>query len=301
MAGLKITNAIVFDLDGNLNRKVSGKLYHRCGFDPDGRFQMMPIGAQQVFSVAGGSAKDLTFKFSPGSGGSFKFIDQDMTIQYLGTFGLATIEAVTVGDCALELVNSQNKTIDRIDVKIVGSNSVATRFYNLIDSTGRRGLNSDSPMFAQSALASLVDQVNLIVSQQCFVSMKLNGEGLLRDLNVAGDMESSVVIEKQHSPLFASTDIDRTAEYHVIFAWDLPTHAAGITLFAMSLIKQAILNRPFPPACTIAHEFVHFLSPAPSGREDHDKERSDLMNAGPADEHGIMMREERLLKARASH
>lgn len=298
---LKITNAIVFDLDQNLHRTVSGNLFHRCGFDPAARFQMMPVGGQQAFSVAGGSAKDLTFRLSADSKGSFKFVTQDMTSRYFDTYGLAMIEAVTPGDCALELVNSGGKVIDRIDVKIVRSNSVATRFYNLIDGKGRRALDASSPMFTPSAVADLVDQVNLIVSQQCFVSMKLNGEGLLRDLNVPEDMENSVVIEKQHSPLFKSTDIDRTAEYHVIFVWDLPTHAAGITLFALTLIKQTILKGPFPPACTIAHEFVHFLSPAVSGREDHDKERSDLMNEQPAPNHGIMMREERLLKARASH
>jgi hypothetical protein len=307
MAALKITkntsntSILKFDLDVERIGRATGKLIHFYGFDPEGRFLMIGQGARTQFSVAGGSFTGLTFKFRPGSGGSFKFIGQDMTIKFGSSQGLVTIEAVSPGECALELVDSQDKTIDRIDVKVVPFTFVATRFYNLIDGKGRRGLDPDSDIVTQQALATLVDRVNMIVMLQCGVGLKLNGEGRLRDLKVVGDMEDPVIIEKQHSALFESTDIDRAAEYHVILVWNLPPQTAGITLFEMSLIKSAVLSRPFPPESTVAHEFVHFLSPTTTGKSDHDPEKSDLMRDAPAEERGIMMRRERQLKSRANH
>jgi hypothetical protein len=263
---------------------------------------MMMAGDRKQFSVAGGSPKGLTFMFrSTGKGGMFKFIAQDMDLKFKDRQGLVTIEGVTPGDCALELVDSSSMaTIDWIAVTVVKFSKVVTRFYNLVPGNG--GNSVDPNTINKTVLDDEMDSVNTIVMLQCAVSMVPSGGGLLRDLQVPSFTGGRVQLEDQSQflAMFASSDLDRDAEYHVIFARSIDTHAEAITKSNITLAKSTLLTKPFHPECTLAHEFVHFLSQGSSGSS-HDNLKSDLMFDSPSEGRGIMMRSERLSRTRFSH
>jgi len=113
---------------------------------------------------------------------------------------------------------------------------------------------------------------------------------------------SKVELEDQRKflALFSSSDLDRDAEYHVIFARGIDSHAAAITKLNFTLVKSDVLARPFHPECTFAHEFVHFLSEESPGPH-HDGLKSELMFDSPAEGRGIMMHRQRILRTRFSH
>jgi hypothetical protein len=271
---LKIVNSSIGSFDLDLAKGGSnGQLVHFFGFDPVARFQMIMVGDRRQFSVSGGSPKGFTFKFAPtGKGGRFKFIAQDMDLKFKDRQGLVTIEGVVPGDCSLELVDSNTLTpVDRIDVTVVKFANVVTRFYNLVPKSG--GNSVDPKTVTKTKLDDLMDSVNTIVMMQCSVSMAPSGGGLLRDLQVPSFTGGRVQLEdpRQFIALFASSDVDRDAEYHVIFARSIDTGAAAITKQNFTLVKSDVLTRPFHPECTFAHEFVHFLSNESPGPESMSK------------------------------
>jgi len=300
---LKIINSAFSTFDLDLAKGGSnGKLVHFFGFDPDARFQMLMVGDRRQFSVSGGIPKGLTFNFaSTGKGGVFKVIAQDMDLKVKDRQGLVTIEGVTPGECALELVDpSGPTTVDRIAVSVVKFSKVATRFYNLVPGSG--GNSIDPNTATKTVLDDLMDSVNTIVMLQCAVTMAPSGGGLLRDLQVPSFTGGRIQLEdnSQFLAMFASSDLDRDAEYHVIFARNIDTHAEAITKSNITLAKSSLLTRAFHPESTFSHEFVHFLSQGSSGPS-HDKLKSDLMFDSPAEGRGITMRSERLSRTRFSH
>jgi hypothetical protein len=265
---------------------------HHCGFDPETRFQRMGVGTQKMFTVQhGGTAlTGMSFEIQPP--GFCRIVEQDMSLYHTPTqSGRVTIEAVASGDCELRLVSGGTK-VDSISIKAAPSRNVITRFYNLIDGTGRQGVDPSRIQVLNDALPTLIERVKGIVHAQCGVLMVRSGTGLLRDLNTSEDLQARVNIDRFN--IYALSGKDDQAQYHVMYVWGIDgAHSNGITRLNMTMINNALTNQY--PEVTLAHEFVHFLSGSGIRRvDDHDPRREDLMfKTAP---HGINMRKDRLLR-----
>ena len=244
----------------------------------------------------------MRFVIRPSSARAFRIDSQDMSQRVGHKIGLVAIQGVMAGDSQLALANSSDPSIsyDEITVRVVPIREVRVRFYNLIDTKGRRGIRDPATdaSVSNAALRSLVAEVNAMVGPQCGVQLVMSGQGSLQDLNVFADLENRVDIVKNLNAIYAS-DLDRSAQYHVAFVWGIEgSHARGITDLNISLMRTDLGPTR---SITLAHELVHFLSGGGTGRPgltvgDHDEPGSllDLMhNRSP---HGILMRKDRLMK-----
>ena len=298
MANPKIVNSIDYDLAairaGGAVPSVPGKvkLVHHFGFDAAASFQRIGVPTRKIFSVQDGGSAVTAMSFDIQPPGICKIVSQDMSLKMNATRqGVAVIESVAPGDCKLILLAGGTK-VDSVSLKAVPVRFVITRFYNLIDAKGRRGVDPARPDVSLAALDSLIDQVNGIVGAQCDVWMAKSGQGLLRDLSCRDDLQNKIDINRFN--IFAQSDMDGQAEYHVMFVWGIDgPHSNGITKSNVTMIDASITTEK--REITLAHEFVHFLSGGGIVTVgDHDTQQDDLMfKTAP---HGINMRKDRLAK-----
>ena len=280
---VKLSNIFDYELGDNK---------HHFGFDPEGRFQMLFKGDVRTFAVTGGSLAGLAVRVHPE--GFCKIDSVDFAWKGNKKNGLITVKAIETGDCDLLLFDPKGKEVDRVTIRVVRFRSLKTRFYNLKDSKGRRGVNPDDPQVATHVLLGRIAQINEIVGLQCGVYLEPSGTGLLRDCSVQADLGNRLNLKNSFKTIFQSTDMDRGADYHVFFSWALEdTTDLGNTFlnFTAILASQKEKDRDR----TLSHELVHFLSG--SGvikRNDHDEKLTDLMYKSSP--HGIMMRKGRLKK-----
>jgi hypothetical protein len=272
---------------------ASIELKHHWGFDAKEKFQRLAKGCRRVFSTKDGPVAGMTFALTGGS--NCKIIAIDMSWRNAGLTGLVCIEGDTPGTGQkLVLQNASGKTVDAIDLQVVGAaNGNNVRFYNLIDGKGRRAV-SISPLsgppasYLHADLDDLVDKVNSIVSSQADRFLFLSGSGDLLDLADPRDFGDRVDISKVN--IFTFTGRDPGADYHVIFVWKIDgSHTNGMTQGNVTLLDQSLPVNQRP--LTLAHEFVHFLSVTGSG---HDSDLTDLMHITYP--HGINLRKGRLRK-----
>ncbi len=268
-------------------------LVHNSGFDVSTKFKLLqsPVGRTQ-FSVAGGSPKGLHFEVRPA--GVCSILSQDIDLKLPKTIGLVTVEGSAPGECQLVLADAKGKAVDQITIKVAAHRVVKVRYYNMVGTGGGSAIRDPgtNPRFSQTALSDLVHEVNNIVGLQCATFLELVGQGI-RDVTVPFGVGKDVLLTRDRSQILGSSDIDRSAEYHVVFVVSLDSNDRGQTSANLTVLRQLGSERPL----TAAHEFVHFLCDPGTGitKGDHDKSRSDLMFTPPP--HGLEMRKDRLLKA----
>ncbi|HEY0777265.1 MAG TPA: hypothetical protein VGD56_04785 [Gemmatirosa sp.] len=299
MSLLKIVNTFRYDhgisFPGtSLGMSSPPKLVHDFGFDRKARFQMLQVGSAAKLSSDGGDPTGMHFELRPATQ-ACKIVSQDMTLKVLDKIGMVVVEGVAPGTGHLVLVDAKGKVVDQVDIEVVAHRAVITRFYNLIDSKGRRGIRDPGtdPTVSKIALSNLIDEIESIVLVQCGVAMAISGEGYIRDLNVSADLGNRIDLQRDVTKLVASSDFDRAAQFHVAFGWDIDGgHPRGSTMTNVAVIRSDLKSSR---SVTLAHEFVHFLSG--SGivtKDDHDSESSDLLfKSFP---HGIALRRDRLKK-----